>query len=673
MLRERARIEPLIAGYWVVALDRSGVQRSSKQIADLVREREERPPQRTAFVLGGPHGHRRDAAGRGRPDLEPRQGHAAAPARARGRARAAVPRVHDPARRALPPLTRRPRGQPWLCSIAMPDALSLLAAPLIEAAWRLGAPDSRRCSSARPIPSTATTRRRSRCGSPSRCGARRARSPRRSRRPRARATGSRAPTLPGRASSTCACRPRGTPRPCAWRARPGYGGGTASPPLRVNVEYVSANPTGPLPVSAGRNAAYGDSLARLFAFAGHDVVREYYFNDAGAQIERFGLSLRASARGEPVPEDGYQGEALIELAAADRAPARCIGRGVRPRRRRAHVRGHPRRRWSASASRWTCTRTRSTCTARAGSSARSSAPRAAGHVFEQDGATWLRASAFGDDKDRVLVEVRRRDRRTSPAISPTSWTSSSAASTWRSTSSAPTTTATPRGCGRPRQALGYDPARIEIAIYQMVHLIEDGEQKRMSKRRGDVVLLDELMDGIGVDAARFYLVQRSHDATIDIDLAQAVEQGPENPVYYVQYAHARICSILRRAGEVATADARRRDRARSRARRRSCARSPTSPTSAARPSSCGRRIASSSTPATWPRRSRRSTATARCWTPTRPSAVVPARALRCDAAGAGARARPRRRERARGDVETARGPGGTTRMGGPWKGPEVRR
>ena len=103
------------------------------------------------------------------------------------------------------------------------------------------------------------------------------------------------------------------------------------------------------------------------------------------------------------------------------------------------------------------------------------------------------------------------------------------------------------------QALGYDASRIEIALYQMVHLIEDGEQKRMSKRRGDVVLLDDLMDGIGVDAARFYLVQRSHDATIDIDLAQAVEQGPENPVYYVQYAHARICSILRRAGDAADA------------------------------------------------------------------------------------------------------------------------
>ena len=124
------------------------------------------------------------------------------------------------------------------------------------------------------------------------------------------------------------------------------------------------------------------------------------------------------------------------------------------------------------------------------------------------------------------------------------------------------------------QALGYDAARIEIAIYQMVHLIEGGEQKRMSKRRGDVVLLDELMDGIGVDASRFYLVQRSHDAPIDIDLAQAVEQGPENPVYYVQYAHARICSILRRAGDAAR-DGRARRRGgpgAERGRARACAR-----------------------------------------------------------------------------------------------------
>ena len=188
------------------------------------------------------------------------------------------------------------------------------------------------------------------------------------------------------------------------RARePGFGGGTAAPPLRVNVEYVSANPTGPLPVSAGRNAAYGDSLARLFAFAGHDVTREYYFNDSGAQIERFGLSLRARARGEEVPEDGYQGESLIEMAEptglSPDAPAEEFGRAgvelmfaaIRATLERfrvhmdvytnevdLHVSGGVERALERA--------------------------RAAGHLFEQDGATWLRASEFGDDKDRPVLK-----------------------------------------------------------------------------------------------------------------------------------------------------------------------------------------------------------------------------------------------------------------------------
>ncbi len=221
-------------------------------------------------------------------------------------------------------------------------------------------------------------------------------------------------------------------------------------------------------------------------------------------------------------------------------------------------------------------------------------------------------------------------RRTSRATSRTSSTSSSAASISRSTCSAPTTTATPRACSAAAQALGYDPQRIEIALYQMVHLIEDGEQKRMSKRRGDVVLLDELMDGIGVDAARFYLVQRSHDATIDIDLAQAVEQGPENPVYYVQYAHARICSILRRAGETAGGVARRRhgaraERGRPRARARRLPRRLPRGRRAAR-AAPRRRLRAR------PRRrpSRRSTATARCSTPDTPERESSRLAL-CDA------------------------------------------
>jgi arginyl-tRNA synthetase len=334
---------------------------------------------------------------------------------------------------------------------------------------------------------------------------------------------------------------------------PGFGGGTAAKPLHINVEYVSANPTGPLPVSAGRNAAYGDALARLFAFAGHDVVREYYFNDAGAQIERFGLSLRARARGEPVPEDGYQGEWLIGLAQQTGlprdAPAEAFGRAgvelmfaaIRTtlERFRVHMDVY----------------TNEVDLHRSGGVERAlDRARAAGHVFELEGATWLRASEFGDDKDRVLVKA-------------------DGSTTYFAGDLAYLVDKLERGfdlaiyvlgadhhgyaarLGAAAQALGYDASRLEIAIYQMVHLIEGGEQKRMSKRRGDVVLLDELMDGIGVDASRFYLVQRSHDAAIDIDLAQAVEQGPENPVYYVQYAHARICSILRRAGDSTTAAA----------------------------------------------------------------------------------------------------------------------
>ncbi len=336
------------------------------------------------------------------------------------------------------------------------------------------------------------------------------------------------------------------------RARePGFGGGTAAPPQRVNVEYVSANPTGPLPVSAGRNAAYGDSIARLFAFAGHEVTREYYFNDSGAQITRFGLSLRARARGEEPPEDGYQGEWIARLAQesglSPDAPAEEFARagvelmfaGIRATLERFRVEMD--------------VYTNEVDLHRSGGVERALArAQAAGHLFEQDGATWLRSSEFGDDKDRPVIKsdgsptylagdlaylVDKLERGFDLSIYVLGADHHGYAA--RLTAAA--------------QALGYDAERIEIALYQMVHLIEDGEQKRMSKRRGDVVLLDELMDGIGVDAARFYLVQRSHDATIDIDLAQAVEQGPENPVYYVQYAHARICSILRRADDLAAA------------------------------------------------------------------------------------------------------------------------
>ena len=433
----------------------------------------------------------------------------------------------------------------------MPDALSLLSAPLIEAASRLGAPDLDAVLERPSDPDHgdyATT-----------LALRLAKPLGRAPREIAEEIASAARASEWIESSEVAgpgfVNVRVSP---AWYAEAvrqareaGYGGGTASEPMRVNVEYVSANPTGPLPVSAGRNAAYGDSLARLFQFAGHEVVREYYFNDAGSQIERFGLSLRARARGEPVPEDGYQGDWLIGLAQQTGLPpdatAEEFGRAgvvlmfaaIRTTLERFRVKMD--------------VYTNEADLHHSGGVERAlERARAAGHVFEEEGATWLRASAFGDDKDRVLVKadgeatyfagdlaylVDKLERGFDLAIYVLGADHHGYSARLRAAS----------------EALGYDPARIEIAIYQMVHLIEDGEQKRMSKRRGDVVLLDELMDGIGVDAARFYLVQRSHDATIDIDLAQAVEQGPENPVYYVQYAHARICSILRRAGGMAAA------------------------------------------------------------------------------------------------------------------------
>ena len=444
----------------------------------------------------------------------------------------------------------------------MSDALALLAAPLIDAAERLGAPgaDAALERPADPEHGDYATTLALRLAKPLRrppreiaeelaAAAQGERVGRERRRRRARA------------SSTCASRPRWYAEAVRRAREPGFGGGTAAPPQRVNVEYVSANPTGPLPVSAGRNAAYGDSLARLFAFAGHEVTREYYFNDSGAQIERFGLSLRARARGEERARGRLSGRVLIAASRRRRglspdAPAEEFG----ARRRGADVRGASARRSSASACRWTSTRTRSTCTARAASSARSSAPARPVTCSSRTARPGCASSEFGDDKDRPVIKsdgsptylagdlaylVDKLERGFDLAIYVLGADHHGYAARLKAAA----------------QALGYDAARIEIALYQMVHLIEDGEQKRMSKRRGDVVLLDELMDGIGVDAARFYLVQRSHDATIDIDLAQAVEQGPENPVYYVQYAHARICSILRRAGRSRRRDARRCDRA----------------------------------------------------------------------------------------------------------------
>jgi arginyl-tRNA synthetase len=328
-----------------------------------------------------------------------------------------------------------------------------------------------------------------------------------------------------------------------------FGGGWASPSERVLVEFVSANPTGPLTAAGGRHAAYGDALARLLEFAGHDVVREYYVNDHGTQVRKLGESIRARARGEPPPEDGYEGDYVRELAArlpeaAEAGPDELARQGVEAML--AAIRDTLRR-FRVEFDSWFSERALHELDP-SPVERHYAELQGAGHIYRSEGALWLRTSAFGDDKDRVLrrstgehtyfaadvaYHENKRERAFDRVIDVFG--------------------ADHHGYVRRLQAawqaLGGEPGALEIIIMQFVNVIERGERASMSKRRGDFVTLDELLDRIGVDAARFFLLQRSHDTPVDLDLELAREQTSENPVYYVQYAHARIASILAKAGE----------------------------------------------------------------------------------------------------------------------------
>jgi arginyl-tRNA synthetase len=326
-----------------------------------------------------------------------------------------------------------------------------------------------------------------------------------------------------------------------------YGRGRPETPEKVNVEFVSANPTGPPNAATGRHAAYGDSLARILEFAGHDVAREYYVNDAGSQVRRFGESIQARARGEDPPEDGYHGDYVAGLAQRIEGAAEADVDAVAHRGVELMVES-----MRATLERYRVRYDRfffeSEVHDAGGVDRAIEVLRDHGHVYESEGATWLRSSAFGDDKDRVL----RR---------------SSGETTYFGVDIAYHLDKHERGfdrlinvlgadhhgyVGRMKamwQALGEDPDTLEILIMQLVNLLEAGQRAQMSKRAGTIVTLEELIDDIGVDAARFFMLQRSHDTTLDLDLQLAREETQENPVYYVQYAHARIASILRKAGE----------------------------------------------------------------------------------------------------------------------------
>lgn len=306
-----------------------------------------------------------------------------------------------------------------------------------------------------------------------------------------------------------------------------YGGGSAAEPEKVQVEFVSANPTGPLTVASARNAAYGDSVARLLDFAGHTVEREFYVNDAGAQIDLFRESVEARRRGEEPPPDGYQGEYVAELAAVDGDPVVAMEERIRETLERFRVHMDL---WVHQ------------------SEMEKVLEDALGEVelYESEGARWLATTAWGDDKDRVVVRADGRPTYFAVDVPHMrlKWDRGHERLIYVLGADHHGYIARLKAIAG---ALGHDPERVEILIYQLVHLTESGEARKVSKRRGDVVFLDELLDEIGVDAARWHLVSRGHEQAMDIDVDLARERTEKNPVYYVQYAHARIAGILRNA------------------------------------------------------------------------------------------------------------------------------
>jgi arginyl-tRNA synthetase len=327
-----------------------------------------------------------------------------------------------------------------------------------------------------------------------------------------------------------------------------FGRGGVAVGERIIVEFVSANPTGPMHVGHARNAAYGDALARVLAFRGHSVEREFYVNDAGSQVLKLGESIGALARGEQVPEDGYHGdyvtglaaelenEASMESAELGRAAVALMMGRIAESLSEFRVDFDS---WSYESALHDGDPSPVAHTL--------SILEQQGHTYRSEGALWLRTTDYGDDKDRVLLRSNgehtyfasdiayhqdKRERGFDRQID-----------VWG---------ADHHGyVGRMKaayEALGGDPEHLEMLIMQLVHLVRRGERAQMSKRAGEFVTLDDLLREIGVDASRWFLLSRSHDTTIDLDLDLAREQSNENPVYYVQYAHARIASMLAKAG-----------------------------------------------------------------------------------------------------------------------------
>ena len=325
-----------------------------------------------------------------------------------------------------------------------------------------------------------------------------------------------------------------------------YGRGDALSGQNINLEFVSANPTGPVHLGHTRWAAVGDSLGRIFEAAGARVTREHYTNDAGSQLERFGRSLYAAANNQPTPEDGYGGEYIREIAQKITGDTEEDYREQGYQLMLAEMKASLER-FNVHFDVWFSERT-----LHEGGAVEHAIDvlRKQGHIFEKDGATWLRTTDFTDDKDRVIIR-------------------SNGEKTYFAADCAYYINKRERGFDRCLYLLGADhhgyigrlkaiaacagddpEKNIQILIGQLVNLMRGGEPVRLSKRAGTIITLDELVDAVGVDAARYSLARSSTDSPLTLDIDEITRQAPENPVFYVQYAHARISSLLRNAQDM---------------------------------------------------------------------------------------------------------------------------
>lgn len=334
-----------------------------------------------------------------------------------------------------------------------------------------------------------------------------------------------------------------------------YGQGDELAGKKINLEFVSANPTGPVHLGGTRWAAVGDSLGRILTKRGAEVTREYYFNDHGTQIDRFARSLVAAAKGQPTPEDGYGGDYIHDIAnqitSANPDWEAKSDEEVQEFFRAEGVElmfPHIKRTLAEFGTEFDVFFHENSLFESGAVDKAIQTLKDNGNLYEADGAWWLRASDFGDDKDRVVIKsdgdaaylagdiayiADKIDRGHDLCIYMLGADHHGYIARLKAAAA----------------ALGYDPSQVEVMIGQMVNLVKDGKAVRMSKRAGTVITLDDLVELIGADAARYALIRSSVDSSLDIDMDLWASQSNDNPVFYVQYGHARLSSIARKATE----------------------------------------------------------------------------------------------------------------------------